>query len=277
MQIPWKLKSAAFSVFDVTGQAPLYLAQKYLTRRSRVSFDAVNPSWEFHRANLAEAGAESLVEFGAGKSLAQNLFLSTSGIRQELVDLNAMLDVALVNDAIDRLEAIGVRLKGHVSSFAEIASKYRINYAAPVDMQQTAFAGGSIDACISTNTLEHIPAPVISGIWKEVSRILRPGGIVSAKIDYSDHYAHSDRSISPLNYLTFSGETWRRYNHSCHYQNRLRHQHHLDLLTGAGFEIVSQRALQSVPTDGLNILRDNLTGNDTDFCVAGFVLARKPD
>ena len=34
-----------------------------------------------------------------------------------------------------------------------------------------------------------------------VHRLLVPNGILTAKIDYSDHYSHTDRNISKLNFL----------------------------------------------------------------------------
>lgn len=275
--IPWKLKSLAFSIFDVIGQAPLYVAQKYLTRRSRPSFVKPSPAWIFHSGKLKEHAARRIIEFGAGKSLAQNFYLHVPDLEQVLVDLNPMLDLALVNEAIDRLAGLGVvGLDGRVTSMEDLRSKYGITYLAPVDMRRVDFEDESFDACISTNTLEHIPKDVITGIWKEVYRVLRPGGIVCAVIDYSDHYAHTDRSLSRLNYLTFTDAQWKRYNHACHYQNRLRHGQHLKLLANAGFEIVSARAELPVSPEGLAIRQENLAGDANDFHTAGYIVVRKP-
>ena len=278
MQVPWKLKSLAFSVFDRIGTAPLYFAQKHLTRRSQIGFREIRPFWKFHFANLKEHGSKTVFEFGAGKTLAQNLYVSQLGISQTLVDLNPMLDLELVNGAIDRLRCLGVETHGHVSTLDELYEKYRIRYIAPGDARATGLGSDVFDACISTNTLEHIPPSDIAAIWKEMFRILRPSGIISSKIDYADHYAHTDKSISLVNFLRYTEEEWHRHNHDCHYQNRLRHQAQLQLLRDAGFRIEAERAEDPVmPPQSLRILPQNLTGSETDYCVSGYVLAQKPD
>ena len=109
-----------------------------------------------------------------------------------------------------------------------------------MDAAKTVFEDGSIDACISTNTLEHIPENSIRLIFKELQRVLKANGVVSARIDYSDHYAHTDSSISLLNYLQYSDAEWKKFNHNSHYQNRLRHYDYVELFKSCGFEIVEQ-------------------------------------
>lgn len=274
MRIPWKLKSVAFSVADRIGPKPLYLAQKYLTGRSAVRFKAINRHWIFHRDNIEKHGARSVIEFGAGKNLAQNLYLFAElGIEQTLVDLNPMLDLALVNAAIDGLSALGVAMNGHVRSPADLEASYRIRYVAPLDMRSTPFEGDTFDACISTATLEHIPKQVIEGIWGEVARILKPAGMVSAVIDYGDHYARTDKTIPDLHFLRFTEEEWRRYNHACHYQNRLRHRHHMKLLEEAGFKLeLAEAQVPAPPVPGAH--QNNLTGDASDFCVVGHIVGR---
>lgn len=274
-QIPWKLKSVAFAVCDRIGPYPLYLAQKYITRRASQHFSKIDKNWNFHRDNIIDANAKRIIEFGAGKTLVQNIYLSDLGIDQVVVDLNRMLDLQLVNSAISDLSDLGVPTKGPVSSIDDIQQKYRIRYIAPLDMQNTDFISGSFDACLSTNTLEHIPKQTIIGIWKETYRLLAPAGIVSAKIDYSDHYAHTDSSISTLNYLTFSEAKWRSYNHECHFQNRLRHAHHLELLKDAGFRIQKEKASVIKDATGLKIRPENLALVKSDYCTSGTIVAVK--
>lgn len=273
MDIPWKVKSAAFSVVDVVGDVPLYFAQKYITKRASPRGLTISPNWRFHQQVIRESGAKRILEFGAGKDLVQNLFLAQENIEQVAVDLFDMLDIGLVNKAIVNLDAAGVPTKGAVSDRADLQSKYRIEFIAPLDMCSSRFHGGSFDLCISTNTLEHIPRDVIQKIWRECSRILKSNGLVSAKIDYSDHYWHTDKSIGELNYLKFSEKEWTRYNHRNHYQNRLRHKHHLDLLREAGFAVVSDRVEDTVKVDH-EVNAENLTGHATDYSLTGFIVAR---
>lgn len=274
MQLNWRVKSAIFGIADVVGPGPLYWAQKNLTKRSRIAFADIRDSWTFHERNIEASGCRRIIEFGAGKSLAQNLYLSRLGIEQVLVDINPMVDIDLVNAAVTQFNILLDRDGPEVSSLADLKAKYRISYVAPLDMRETGFEDGSFDACISTDTLEHIPGDVIEAIWPEVMRLLRPGGIVSASIDYSDHYAHTDRNISALNYLRFTEKEWRRHNHNCHYQNRLRHRQHVDMMKRAGLQVASENASCAAPNDAA-FLQENLTGDPTDYCTEGRILARK--
>lgn len=275
MRIPWRLKSQLFRAAGITWAAPLYFAQKYVTGRSSSPIREIRPNWTFHRDNLQRFSAVDILEFGAGKSLAQNLYLSQFGLRQTLIDLNPMLDLQLVNGAIEQLARLGVPSKGAARTPSELEAIYGIIYQAPVDMTRTPYASASFDAVISTNTLEHIPQATIPEIWREAMRLRRPGGVVTAKIDYSDHYAHTDTHIDRLNYLQFSQTQWRAHNHANHYQNRLRHQHHLDLLREAGFIIVHEEAAEPATPPAL-VRPENLTGSASDFHTSGFVVARKP-
>ena len=68
--------------------------------------------------------------------------------------------------------------------------------------------------------------------------MLRPKGLMSHMIDYSDHYALSDPNINEFNYLRFNEQQWRKFNPSIHFQNRLRSQFYMELFTECGFEIV---------------------------------------
>ena len=274
MRLNWKLKSATFRTLEHLPPGLLYFLQKRLSGRSRINFASVNPVWAFHDRNLADAGAGRIIEFGAGKSLAQNLYLSRTGIEQTVVDLNSMLELDLVNAAVQCLRRIGVDLDARpIRSLAELRDVHRIAYRAPYDMRSTDFADGAFDACISTSTFEHIPIADLRAILIELRRILRPGGIVSAHIDYSDHYEHTDKSITRLNYLRYDEKSWARHNHRNHYQNRLRHGHYVELFDGLGFKAVQADAIDppaAIPED----VRPELLHNDAaDFMLHGrFVL-----
>ncbi|WP_295808750.1 class I SAM-dependent methyltransferase [uncultured Nitratireductor sp.] len=189
------------------------------------------------------------------------------------MDLNPMLDLGLVNSAIEQLEECGCLMRGPVSTLEEIEDLYGIAYIAPMDMSATPFSAGSFDACISSNTLEHIPRDTIAAIWQETRRLLAPSGFVSASIDYSDHYAHTDRTIPMLHFLRYTRKEWQRYNHPNHFQNRLRHRHHIDLLTDAGFRIEKEMCASPEKLDGISIPPENMTGSETDLARWGRILA----
>lgn len=170
-----------------------------------------------------------------------------------------MIDLELVNNVRSQMSNI-VTLKSNktINSFDDLSS-YGIEYRAPYDAASTDFDDKSLDACISTNTLEHIPKESIISIFSELYRTLKDNGIVSARIDYSDHYAHSDKTISLFNFLKFDENAWKRYNHNCHYQNRLRHYDYLKIFSKCGFVVMEEELIFSennIPTEIMEVFQD---------------------
>jgi len=261
MNIPWKIKSTIFKLIDFfNAPSALYFLQKYVTGRSKIGRFQISPIWKAHKSYLNQYSAtENIFEFGAGKSLAQNLFISDIATNQTVVDLNPMIDFGLVEHVRSQIsELVVLKSQSKISSLDEL-SLYGIEYRAPYDASKTDFTDKSLSACISTNTLEHIPKDSIIAIFSELFRTLKDDGIVSAKIDYSDHYAHTDKSISLLNYLKFNEETWKKYNHNCHYQNRLRHYDYVAIFIRCGFVVIEEDlsfSEENVPAEIAESFRD---------------------
>ncbi len=220
----------------------LYFLQKYVSKRSRLKNQCLSDNWEKHLAAIEKYGTNGvLFEFGAGKSLIQNLFLSPHVSKQIVVDLNPMLDFSFVESARSFLSD-KVTLPSHKQISNRLDLKhYGIDYRAPFDASSTGFVNKAIDVCVSTNTLEHIPKESLSKIFYELNRILKDSGILSLIIDYSDHYSHTDNSIGPLNYLNFTELEWAKFNHDCHFQNRLRHFDYVEILKSCGFQIIEEK------------------------------------
>lgn len=239
MNIPWKIKSFIFACVDFfNAPSVLYFLQKHVTKRTRVGTVKVSPIWQAHKQYLKKYSATGQVfEFGAGKSLGQNLYLSDVVEGQIVVDLNPMIDLDLVENMRYQIsKAVNLRSVEKILTHESLV-EYGIEYRAPYDAAKTDFNDKSINACISTNTLEHIPKASIVSIFSELYRTLTADGIVSARIDYSDHYAHTDKRISMLNYLKFDEKCWKKYNHNCHFQNRLRHDDYLAIFEQTGFVV----------------------------------------
>lgn len=248
MNINWKLKSSAFRIIDTYSlDSVLFMLQKYVTRRSRVDIPDFNRNWLLHRENLACLGRPLVFEFGAGKNLAQNIYLSDYTRGQFVVDIVNMLDIGQFNEAARKIAHLKRGWFKPVHTPADIRELYSITYKAPYDASHTEFDDDTFDACVTTHTLEHIPKESLLQIFTELKRIIRPGGLISAVIDYSDHYAHTDKTISRLNFLRFSDKEFSKYNHKVHYQNRLRHYDYEELFAELGFELLRHEALNKVP------------------------------
>jgi 2-polyprenyl-3-methyl-5-hydroxy-6-metoxy-1,4-benzoquinol methylase len=135
----------------------------------------------------------------------------------------------------------------HAAVCAQLKKSYGIDYRAPCDATHTGLQSGKIDRITSTNTLEHIPKSELKPVMDECHRLLSAGGVISLLIDYADHYAYFDSTISPYNYLQYSDRTWALFNSSLHYQNRLRHRDYLNLLGEAGFRILEEQRFGTNP------------------------------
>ena len=98
-----------------------------------------------------------------------------------------------------------------------------IEYRSPVDASRLPLTSQSVDAHVSFTVLEHIPPDTLTAILREGQRVLRPHGLLFHCIDFSDHSAHNDPSISFVNFLQYDDTTWARLAGNRYaFHNRLR-------------------------------------------------------
>ncbi len=115
-----------------------------------------------------------------------------------------------------------------------------IDYVEPGDAARTGLPTRSIDFHTSYTVLEHIQPDVIAQILEEGNRIVRDDGLCVHQVDYSDHFSHSDLTISSINFLQYSDREWARYAGNRYmYMNRLRHDDMLALFQSAGYRILA--------------------------------------
>jgi len=256
VELNWKAKALAFNMFERLpfGQDLYFLVQRYVTHTVPRT---LAPTAECALNQLAHAkkvietfhdpSSLRLLEIGAGWDLYSNLVMYCMGInRQIVVDVRRWARPSIVNATIDYLRQdpppSAVRTPEHRLSAerfdADLEAAYGIKYVAPQDARALPLESHSVDAVITTSTLEHIPSDILSAILLECRRVMRPEGLMSHIIDYSDHYSHSDPAIGNYNYLQFSEADWKRYNPSIHFQNRLRQPDYLDMFNALSLEIV---------------------------------------
>lgn len=104
----------------------------------------------------------------------------------------------------------------------------------------------------------------------EGNRVVRPDGAFIHRIDYSDHFSHSDKSITPVNFLKFSAAEWDRISGNRYmYMNRLRHDDFLDMFKSANHCILlnepnlDQELLSAIEQGKLN-LHDDFHGESSE-------------
>ena len=110
-------------------------------------------------------------------------------------------------------------------SFGEMLKQLKINYILK-DARKLDLPSAAISLIHSNNTFEHVYTEVLKEILMEFKRLTAKGGIMSHFVDMSDHFAHSDKSITIYNYLQFSERRWSRIDNSIQPQNRMRITHY---------------------------------------------------
>jgi SAM-dependent methyltransferase len=260
----WTTKARIQALLGALPEAlgnPLYYALQKLSGSFREPRNELfqNVALDFHQKLLALGqgiGGKSILEVGTGRRVTLPVCLWLMGaervytvdlhryVRDSLVcrDLDALVrDQAflgrreIVRERADALRA----LVGRRGSRRELFELCHIEYLAPADAAALPLPDRSIDLHLSFTVLEHIPAPVLTGIFREAARLLRPGGLAVHVIDHSDHFAHADQSLSPVHFLKFDDESWARLADNRYmYMNRLRADDYGALYRAAGHEIV---------------------------------------
>ena len=228
-QINWKIKSLLYRFLNFFKlYKALFFIQKKITKRSNIDLKEIAFYWQYHLNYLKENNSKTILEIGAGKSLAQNIFLSYSfkqKIEQTLIDVSRMIDLDLFNKANDQIsKLLGVNKLPFAKSIDDLKKNYNLNYLAPMSLSQIIKNKLQFDACISSNTLEHLSEEDLKKTFLLLKKIIKKEGIISAAIDYSDHYSHTDKNIDNLNFLRFTNDEWNKHNTPMLFQNRLRHQ-----------------------------------------------------
>ena len=256
----WRAKALVQQVLSrVPGGGRLnYLMQTKVTRSLPASpdtFAEIQQSAETHLhavCSLLDVSDPSTLrgyEFGAGWHLGVALGLAGLGVgSQTLVDREPLAHPELVRHSLEAMASLQpaserFREALRADEVPEALRALGITYLAPIDARKTALPPGSFDFVTSTSTLEHIPSNELDAVLLECFRLLRPGGAFSAAIDYGDHYAASDGSITRLNFLKFRPSVWRLYSPSLQFQSRLRHSDYVARVAAAGFDLTDVRTV----------------------------------
>jgi|TARA_B110000483_G_C18206516_1_gene547973 SAM-dependent methyltransferase len=236
----WIVKSIAFWILFLLPQRILYYFQHNITRRSFKPILYIDSDWNYTLKKIQDYQKKDqikLLEFGAGRNLAQNIFLALSfeNLHQTVVDLNQMINPRLCFEAYRDISTIlGKKCINETDNIDDFLSELRIKYFSPVDVAKYQ-SQNKFDICVSKDTIEHIPIKKIDSILKNIKNLLLDNGLLISCVDYSDHYAHIDKRLSNLNFLKYSNFIWNFFNPPNHYQNRIRHVDYIKILQKNNF------------------------------------------
>lgn len=179
------------------------------------------------------------LEIGAGRDLAVPVALRLLGVPRIIaMDVQRIARLDLVTHAARVISELAGATAPDFRSWDELA-KWGVEYIAPYDLPQAQLNHSSVDCLYSVDTLEHIPTESLERLFVEANKVVTPSGLSIHLVDFTDHYARSDRTISRFNFLQYSNEEWRRFNPAMHYVNRLRHSDLLALIERCGWRVLS--------------------------------------
>lgn len=248
------------------------LFQKHITRSLELTPDRFEERVRFcstHLEHLRQFGCAqtenfSVLEVGTGwyPVVPLGLFLCGAG-KISTYDIAPLLTPQRVGrtlrmfDEYERRSALNTLLPGVVperlAQLRSIAPEAERQPAAPTlaalniharvqDAQNTGLESASIDLSVSTGVLEYIPHKPLVNILAEFQRVGRPGSVTSHYLNLIDQYWYFDRSITPFNFLRFTGRQWKYFNSPLTWLNRLRISDYRELLGEAGFEVVKEKS-----------------------------------
>ncbi|MBS7809313.1 class I SAM-dependent methyltransferase [Roseococcus pinisoli] len=211
---------------------------------------------------LRQIGADlsgDVLEVGSGWTPVVPLLFHLAGARSvTLTDLERLFDETSVPTAMafvhPRLGGVAQVLGMEVDQLAARLPHFRPAYVCP--WRADRHPAASVDIAISRAVMEHVPAREVPELFRELRRIVRPGGLMCHSIDNTDHWQHGDGKGSLVDFLRYPTDSLRWRLSQVNTQgrmNRFRHSDYLALAREAGWEIVSESG--RVPPD---ILRDVL-------------------
>jgi SAM-dependent methyltransferase len=285
----WQMKAWMFRALSTVpkGEELHYWMQRRITKRlprseaQLLSIDNMaGRLFQLYCGHQARpASAATFFEFGAGRDLAVPLGFSARGTgRYIALDIEPLAKIDLIAAASHFLVKRHGLCRPPVSDWKALTRDWGIDYRSPADARATELPAKSIDCALSIDTLEHIPTEIIRGILKELRRITRDDGVLIMKIDYGDHFASFDPSITPFHFLRYSDEEWVRFQSRFQYVNRLRHSEYKEMFADAGFAVVAEDVeRRPVEDDVKQALADRFRHfDDADLFTQGAIIVARP-
>lgn len=172
-----------------------------------------------------------------------NPYLQARYVKQDLAWVRAnqqkVIDMFSAHAQPEIFKERLAHLKEFNGSLGDLCALCNIRYLAPADASDLPLEDGSIDLHFSYVVMEHIPPPVLQAILAEGQRVLSTNGLLIHRVDMSDHFSHSDRSITKINFLQFNEEEWDRLAGNLFmYQNRLRVDDVVGIFQSAGLDVL---------------------------------------
>ena len=193
-----------------------------------------------------------VLEIGSGWFPVIPILLARDGARQIVMsDLNVHMD-----DITFRETASFLKKRFPDDEYIQNIKEFQsmpITYCAPFDAAR--IGDNSLDIIISNTVLEHIPRSDIYNLFSTLRPKISPAGSMVHLVDHSDHFEHYDKSLSKINFLTWTEEKHAVINYLIRDgENRMRHHEYHQVFADSGYEVIEEetdideKTLQTVDT-----------------------------
>ena len=139
-QINWRLKSLIYwFLYFIFFKKILFFIQKKITKRAYSSLGVMFYAYKLHYNSLKKYKSKKILEFGAGKSLEQNIYLTfkfNNRINQTVIDIDKMIDFNLLNFAKNQLQKkikLSFKTK-NIRNLEDLKNILNIKYYAPINI-----------------------------------------------------------------------------------------------------------------------------------------------
>lgn len=180
----------------------------------------------------------TILEIGSGWFPVIPILLARDGAKKVYMsDLNVHMDDITFHETATYLKN-RYPDDGFIQKIKNISS-LPIEYLAPFD--SSIIQEKTLDIVLSRTVLEHIPKSDIYYLLSSLRYKMTNEGIMIHLIDHSDHFEHHDKSISKLNFLTWSEEKHALINYLIKDgENRMRHHEYRQVFVDSGFDVVNE-------------------------------------
>jgi predicted mannosyl-3-phosphoglycerate phosphatase (HAD superfamily) len=114
-----------------------------------------------------------------------------------------------------------------------------IKYLAPLKVDE--IEDSSLDFIISRTVLEHIKKKDLVNLFTALRPKIANNGVMIHLIDHSDHFEHNDKSISRINFLTWSERKHAVINYLIKDgENRMRHHEYELMFEDSGYKVIDE-------------------------------------
>jgi hypothetical protein len=270
--VHWKVKSKIQNILALFPKSISYVFY-YWVQRNFGNLRNPNPtkrmkfaieSWKHIQNTGQNPIGKVFFETGTGRMPVVPLSYWLMGAEKTItIDLNPYLKKELIIDCLEYIsknkdaimnlfgplivqERMDRLIKKRPFSINEFLNLCDIDYIAPGDASNTKLSNNFIDYHISTTVFEHIPKDILKKILEEGNRIIKKNGLFIHRIDYTDHFSHSDRTISEINFLQYSRSEWEKLAGNRYmYMNRLRHDDYLRLFKSVGQSVIDTKVYEN--------------------------------